>query len=341
MLKKKGRNFVYVIVFLLSFILFDRALFYLIRAEENKLYTKKDILSIFNHRQDFNRNFFRIPKGTYDTLIMGSSRTHRGIHPYYLYKDLHLKAFKNASARTRPRFNYFFYEQYKKYAGIPKVVIYGIDYFMFTVKTNKAFFRKIAAESKEPTLAAGVSLLLANKTQNDEFLIDILEKFSSAAGVEMATGRRNQKTDLPPAAYFIDPFVGYGRKNPSASQRPPQFKKYRYRPYPGLEGVWFFKLLKKLHKDGVAVALVVLPSHIGTYESNFQREAFLTDIRRLVRGLRNVHIFDYDRPEKFRLDNENYFLDGGYGLSSSHLSDQGACALNRMLGADLKSRLGL
>lgn len=329
----KKKCLVFLVVLLGSFFIFDRLLFHAIISQEKNLFKKTDLSTIFFRKKDFNRNFFKIPKGTYDTLIMGSSRTYRGIHPYYLYKYLDKKAFKIAAAKTRPKFNYFFYKVYKKYAGIPEIVIIGMDYFMFKHETNDPFFRHFFPNTEKKPYKKGISLLLTNKTQIDALLNNILEIFAS--------GNDSQKTVKPPGKkkkppQIIDPFIGFETRKITTLKRPPRFNTFEYAPYPGLEGIWFFKLLKELEKDGVTVALVFLPSFIGTYESNFQQEAFLADIRQLIKPLKNIHILDYNRPDKFPLDNIDYFQDGGYGKSNSHLSARGAVVLNRMLTKDLK-----
>lgn len=335
MVTKKRPYLVYAFVFVLCLFLFDRALFYTIRAEEKTFYKKKDLSSMFFRKRDFNKHFVELPKGTYDTVIMGSSRTHRGIHPHYLHKHLGRKAFKIARGKTKPKFNYHFYNEYKKYAGIPELVVYGIDYFMFKMDTDPLFMQYVA-DPRDMEHAGGVSLLLSNKKRIDALLTNILEKFPLAPGADVPPARRARKKNIPVIDSIIDPFIGYGKKEPFDHRRPPRFKTFEYVPYPGVEGPWFLQLLEELEKDGVTVALVILPSCIGTYESNFQREVFLEDIRRLVKPFRDVHIFDYNRPEKFRLDNVDYFLDGGYGKTNSHLSAEGARVLNRMLARDLK-----
>lgn len=334
-MSKKTRYLVYALVFVLSLFLFDRGLFSLIQMLEDAFYTKKDFGMLFARKRDFNKNFLKIPKGTYDTLIMGSSRTHRGIHPHYIHKRLGKTAFKIARGKTKPKFNYLFYNEYKKVAGIPEVVIYGVDYFIFKKETDPLFLQYIAKEEKQKP-NAGVSLLIGNKTRIDGLLTNILEKFAAAPETAVLPAQKGQKEnkDIP----VIDPFIGYGKRNlePINTKKPTRFKTFEYVPYPGGEGTWFLRLLRELEKDGVTTALVILPDYIGTYESNFQQEAFRKDIRERVKSFRNVYLFDYNRPGKFRLSDPAYFLDGGYGKTNSHLSRKGARVFNRMLAKDLK-----
>ena len=331
-MSKKANYFVYAFVFVLSLFLFDRSLFYLIQLEENTFYKKKDFASLFTRKRDFNKNVLKLPRGTYNTLIMGSSRTHRGIHPYYIHKRLGQNAFKVARGKTKPKFNYLFYNQYKQLAGTPKVVIYGVDYFIFKKETDPLFMQYIAkGEERKP--ARGVSLLISNKSRIDGLLSNILERFT----LDRDTAGHSPQYP-PPKIPIIDPFIGYGKQKqePINPLKPAQFKTFEYVPYPGGEGTWFLRLLRELEKDRVTVALVILPDYIGTYESNFQQTAFLKDIREQVKSFSNVFILDYNRPEKFQLSNAGYFLDGGYGKTNSHLSLKGARVFNRILAKDLK-----
>ncbi|MCP5048960.1 MAG: hypothetical protein GY940_17450, partial [bacterium] len=274
-----------------------------------------------------------LPKGTYNTLIMGSSRTHRGIHPHYIYKRLKQKAFKIAKAKIRLKFNYYFYKEYKKIAGIPKVVIYGVDYFMFKLKSNPYFMQwvgdKAAIGDSGWGYNEGPLLLVTNKNRVDDFLNDTLENWNDAASLPTAEGT---------GFNVIDPFVGYGKNKgePLAATKTRGFKRFEYKGYPGIEGIYFTKLLREWEQDGAQVVLVFLPSFIGTFESNHQLNRFKKEIRRLTANYKNVSIYDYNRPEKFQLANPAYFLDGGYGKTNSHLSKTGSRVFHRLFLKDLR-----
>jgi hypothetical protein len=317
-----------LLIFIFFLFAFDRGIFYLIRTWESNHYKKQDFKKIFFQKRDFNKGFLNLPKGTYNTLIMGSSRTHRGIHPYYFFKQIKQKAFKIAKAKIRVKFNYYFYQEYKKYAGIPKLVIYGLDYFMFKLESHEFFMGAVADENTdEDRYNEGVLLLWSNKQRIDSFFNDFLEQLKSKS--------KSERVDLN-TVNVIDPFVGYDLTIPSKPRRPSRFKKYEYVPYPGQEGIYFTKLLKEWEKDGVQVILVFLPSFIGTYESNYQLDLFKKDIRELTAPYKNVFIYDYNQPDKFPLSNPAYFLDGGYGRTNSHLSKKGAKVFNRQLIRDIK-----
>lgn len=321
------------LAFLLLVLVFDRGLFFLMRRLEAGTYKKQSLKQVFFQRRDFNKQFLELPKGTYNTLIMGSSRTHRGIHPFYFYKRLKQKAFKIAKAKIRLKFNYYFYIQYKKHAGIPKVVIYGLDYFIFKLKSHKFFMEAVTGEKPEPEpYKDGPLLLVSNKTDLNTFIDNYLERFNNDLEATIEHGSEK------PAFKLIDPFIGYRKTDPALLKRHKgnRFKHYSYRPYPGEEGVYFTKLLEEWENDGVTVILVFLPDYIGTYRSNHQLDRFKANIRELTGGYKNVFIYDYNRTDKFDLENPAYFLDGGYGKTNSHLSLTGARVFNRMLLRDIR-----
>jgi hypothetical protein len=337
--------------FLAMFFAFDRGLYYLIRTMEARFFSKSTIQRLFYQKRDFNKQFLKIPKGTYNTLIMGSSRTHRGIHPHYIHKRLKQNAFKIARAKSRIKFNYLFYKEYKKIAGIPKVAIYGLDYFMFKFKSNDYFLAAVSGKEFHPPNDAnetndtndkkdardisksrsnqGLSLLIKNKSAIDNFFSRMLDEWN-----QQLDTYSQEKTTFR----IIDPFIGYDKQEPDQLVRKKslKFETFDYTPYPGEEGAYFKLMLEEMNQDGVQVVLVFLPDYIGTFKSNHQRKRFRKDIKRLAAPLKNVHILDYNHPDKFSLSNPRYFLDGGYGKTNSHLSKTGARVLNRKLVRDIK-----
>jgi hypothetical protein len=332
LMPEKGTVSYYVsggLLFILLLFAFDRGLFYLVHSMEKNFYHKKDLRNIFFQKRDFNKKFLDLPRGTYNTLIMGSSRTHRGIHPFYIHKRLNQNAFKIAKAKIRLKFNYYFYKEYKKIAGIPKLVIYGLDYFMFKLESHAYFlqFVKEEEDDKTPGYAGGPLLLVSNKERVDSFLNNALEKWNKTFEVSEQMGQSFK---------IIDPFIGYAKTEPMNTKKPPRFKRFSYEGYPGVEGVYFSKLLEEWKNDGVQVVLVYLPDYIGTYKSNYQLNRFKEEIRKLTAAYNNVSIYDYNRPDRFALDNQAYFLDGGYGKTNSHLSKRGSRVFHRMFIEDLK-----
>jgi hypothetical protein len=325
----KNKKYLFgLLIFILFLFAFDRGIFYLIRTWESSYYKKQGLKKIFFQKRDFNKRFLTLPKGTYNTLIMGSSRTHRGIHPYYLYNQIKQKAFKIAKAKIRVKFNYYFYQEYKRYAAIPKVVIYGLDYFIFKLESHQFFMGAVADEKTGGArYNKGILLLWSNKQRIDSFFNDFLEQLKSKFKPEKVN---------PNTFKVIDPFVGYDKTKPLQRKKPSRFKKHDYVPYPGREGIYFTKLLKDWQEDGVQVILVFLPDFIATYESNYRLDLFKKDIRQLTAPYKNVFIYDYNHPDKFPLSNPAYFIDGAYGRTNSHLSKEGAKVFNRLLIRDIK-----
>jgi len=318
------------LLLIILLLVFDRGIFFLMRSMEKGQLQAKGLQNLFFQKRDFNKKFLELPKGTYSTLIMGSSRTHRGIHPLYIYKRLKQKAFKIAKAKIRLKFNYFFYQRYKEIAGTPKVVIYGLDYFMFKLKSNPYFMKWVSDEqpAKSSAYNNSVLLLAGNKAWVDEFLNHEFEQLNGIirAPRKVAGGKFK----------LIDPFIGYRKSEKTDQHKPAYFKRFKYEGYPGKEGLFFIKLLELWKKDGVQVAMVYLPDYIGTYESNHQLNRFKNEIKRLTGPYKNVTIYDYDRPEKFALSNDAYFLDGGYGKTNSHLSLKGSRVFHRLFVKELK-----
>ncbi|MCK7517049.1 MAG: hypothetical protein MZV64_04665 [Ignavibacteriales bacterium] len=72
-------------------------------------------------------------------------------------------------------------------------------------------------------------------------------------------------------------------------------------------------------------------------------EAFIADVRRLVRSCATCRVLDYAGPARFPIATASYFLDGGYGSTNSHLSQAGAALFHRLWLPDVQdvlARLG-
>jgi len=310
------------LLFILCIFLFDRGIFWSITRIERGFYGK----------DEFEGRFERYVKDKdFSTLIFGTSRTHDGIHPHYLEKYLHEKAFKEAYQGKGPKYYYYFYQMYKKHAGIPKVVIYGIDYFIYTVQSDQKYMSRFHLDDGEglkeylsPTL-----LLLKYKKRFDSLYNHFL-----IAESKPDPGKEDEAfAEFEEARLYIGPPPG---KNRLITEKPKDYLRQLYPHFPGAEGHFFMKLLKELEKDKVTVILVGLPDFFGTYKTNFQRDDFIADMKELESRFKYVHFYNYNRRYRFPLDNEDYFLDGGYGLTNSHLSSEGARVFNRILCQDLK-----
>jgi len=317
-----------ILLFLCFVFMFDRGLFFLLQYLESRYYTPNQFEGTFSRY---------VGDKTFSTLIFGTSRTYEGIHPVYLKLHLGQAAFKESFQGKGPKYNYYFYKMYKKYAGVPKVVIYGVDYFIYTVKSDPRWMvrfdvSKEDEEEVEKGLFSSPLLLLKNKRQIDSFSKNLLVE----AGETVATDEAQEEKDIQE----LDRIQDYtGVEDPKKKLVTKPFRNYhrqRYPRPPGVEGRYFKKLLKLLARDKVTVIFVGLPDHFGSYKTNVERQKFLMHLKRLGRKYKNIHLYNYNKPKKFELSNDSYFNDGGYGMTNSHLSQSGARIFNKLLCEDLK-----
>ncbi|UCH97674.1 MAG: hypothetical protein JSV88_12720 [Candidatus Aminicenantes bacterium] len=313
-------------LFILFVFLFDRGLFYLITTLETKFYSKNK----------FEKRFEKYVKDkTFTTLIFGTSRTYEGIHPCYIEKELGQRVFKETFQGKGPKYNYYFYKLYKKYAGIPKMVIYGVDYFIYNITSDTKWMARFETEVPKEHVGyfSGPLLLVKYKNRIDNFHNNLLI-------------RLKEKEDLDAGEESVRDFIAIHQysglevpkeKKKLVSKYIRNHKLQRYRRYPGIEGEYFMKLMEEWHQDKVTVILVVLPDYFGTYRTNFERKVFALHLKRLEWKYKNVFFYNYNRPQYFFfLRNRDYFNDGGWGQTNSHLSKTGAQVFNKILAKDLK-----
>jgi hypothetical protein len=305
--------------------LFDRGLFLLLSNLEAHFYKP----------ENFEDRFARFVKDKhYNTLILGTSRAYDGIHPYYIAKFLGQKAFRETFQGKGPKYNYYFYHVYKKYAGIPKVVIYGVDYFIYAVESDPKWMARFNLEKKnkneDVNFFSSPLLLLQYKKKIDNFHNNVLIHFQ-----EKSPPKKNEDSFKD----FIEIQEYRGVKAPNKKmiiKRPAKFRRQFFIRYPGQEGRYFKKLLDELEKDKVTIILVALPDFIGTYKTNFQREEFIFHLKTLKRDYKNCYVYNYNRPRVFDINNVDYFNDGGWGNTNSHLSKLGGIVFNKILCEDLR-----
>lgn len=325
--ESRSRRYVVGVVSLFIFVfLFDRGLYLMLHHLEAR----------FNERTDFEETFARYIEGkSYSTLIFGTSRAYEGIHPKYFKEHLGENAYKETYRGKGPKYCYYFYQLYKKYAGIPKVVIYGVDYFVYNIKSYDKWMAHF--KTGEPPQPAGVFssplLLLSMKGKLDTFQNEILLHVNEMGEEHGKEGTR-------------DPFKEFNRiqeytgteaplKN-IVVKKPVKYLKQAYIRPPGIEGDYFTKLLEELDKDDVRIILVGLPDYIGSYKTNYQRDIFIMDLKKLKRRFKKLEVINYNRQYRFDLHNTGFFNDGGYGQTNSHLSQTGAAEFNKLLCRDLK-----
>jgi len=333
-MKKNKMNIKRILYFaaltLIIFFIFDRAAYLLFRNISNQFYRESQPDSETGKISEEVKNY-------YDTLILGSSRTRQGIHPWYLYRDLGLKAYKNARAGQYLKYNYYYYNLFKKKYKTPGYLIYGYDYFIFRLKSSRRRMNNLSDRQEEMAADTGSepmapllnitrypSLLLLKKEQINTFWIDLIDHLSKEEKAidhgNLISGFRGAKTSIPK----------------DLLKEPLTWEKKNYVGYPGHEGKYLDLLFDQLEADQVQVFLVILPDFISVYRTNFEREAFIREAESLFRKYPNVTILNYYSPEKFDIHNPRYFRDGKYGIINSHLSFYGAKILNKKLCRDIK-----
>ncbi len=312
-----------LLAFIFFLFLFDRLLFQGIRRGESYFYRNFSSYSL----QD---KFAAIKdKDEYRVLILGTSRTFDGIHPCYIQSKFGVKSFKEAFVGKGPMYNYFFYQEYRKVMGIPKVVIYGLDYFLFNITSERHWMKRFPAEQVDSRyFQGGVSLLLANKPRIDEFSNTFLNNLTNDKAHDPNYSKERDSAQMESYLGVVSP----GKIDPV---EPPRFRKVRFFKFPGKEGAFFKMLLEQLRRDRVKVLLVSLPEYIGTYWTNHERDKFDRCFIKFQKEFRHVRFLQYNRPKKFDLANLSYFIDGGYGKTNSHLSSAGAEAFSQLLFRDL------
>ncbi len=325
----KTKIFFLIILYLILFVLFDRATYIIFKNISFGFYNKTREISV-------NLNFKKEEIEFYDTLILGSSRTRRAIHPFYLKKHLGLKAFKVAEPGRYLRYNYTYYTIYRKRYKAPKYLFYGIDYFIFKKYSNQGKMINILSYfEKKPEIdmkfnlklfnpIANPSMIFKEKENIDIFITDFIDHLS----------KLHIKDKNKP---LITEYVGKkGTVNKKRLVEPRLWRKSKFARYPGSEGEFLDLLLDKLEKDKVKVFLVIIPDFIGVYRTNFEQKLFSEEIISISKKYSNIMILDYNSQEKFNLSNTKLFKDGNYGNGVSHLSYYGAEILNKMICDDIK-----
>lgn len=309
--KRFGARVLWLTLFLF---LFDRGLFYLTVSAENRFYRDPGFAERF---QEF------IRARSFSTLILGTSRAFAAFQPNAFRTTLGQEAFMEARSGKGPKYDWLFYQLFKKCAGPPKVVVYGLDYFIFQTRSKERWLGRFEGIRAGAGPFSAPSLLLMKKADIEDFLADVIARMGPA---EDKAYRLTQ--DFIKAQDYAGREIAPGKV---VTLEPRDLHKQHYSAYPGNEGRSFKQLLNEWGLDGVTVLLIIIPDHVGTNATNFEQERFLKDLKRLTRGRPNVHIYDFNRPGVFPLDREEYFYNGGWGKSNCHLSKKGAELFNRLL----------
>jgi hypothetical protein len=316
-----------LLVFLFFFLVFDRLIFLAIRRAETlyyrtiSSYSLKDKFAAVRNKRDI------------QVLVLGTSRTFDGVHPWFIEKELGVRVFKEAFVGKGPMYNYFFYQEYRKQVGIPRLVIYGVDYFLFNITSERHWMKRFPAEWVDAHyFKGGIFRLLANKPQIDEFSNSLLNDLK-----EKISGESSYLIERDPAR--MENYLGQPSPGTIDTTEPPRFMRVAFQGFPGKEGDYFELLLDQLQKDRVQVLLISLPEYIGTFATNRSHKKFKRVFGRFSRKRPGVFFYNYNLPDRFDLERADLFIDGGYGKTNSHLSRAGADIFNRMLVRDLPRHL--
>ena len=304
------------LVFLVTLLVFDRASWVALD------WTYRSV----ERRPELRRKLEGVSHGpAYQWLILGTSRTFEAVHPALINRSLGVRAFKEASKGKGLRYNYEFYRLYAQMVGKPRVVIYGLDYFMFGYPSDPRLMRRFGtAATAAPGLFSAWPplLMIANKAASEQAVARILEQVQSRMGSAM--GEVDPENNIADMEAYTGNAVSKVVARPSPSVVPTA----PYPRYPGPEGEYFARLLSALNDDNVGVVLVYLPDYIATQRTNVEHEAFIADIRRLTRDCALCVVLDYSDLARFPLAKAEYFWDGDYGNPNSHLSRAGAEAFS-------------
>lgn len=304
-----------MLIFILALFVFDRGAYFLITRLE----------SAFYGAENFQSKFDEFAEGkTFSTLILGTSRTYEAIHPLYFRTILNENAYKEAQFGKNPKYNYHFYRFFKTHLGVPEFVIYGMDYFIFNSRSNKRWLARLGKLHETFTPFSSLSLLLENKQEIEEFIEAVIQKWNK----RFTPGHHHEVMDF----MTLQKYIGSVHKpGVVVTKKPRHYWRQKYPRFPGKEGNYLRLLLSELDRDGVTTFLVLIPNHLGTFRTNYNRPDMLRDLRRLQRNFKHVHILVLDTPNVFPLQKEEFFINGGWGRTNCHMSRTGAREFNRLL----------
>ena len=308
------------LVFVVALAAFDRALYWGIGALQGRVMRGAELphmLAAVERKTD------------YQWLVLGTSRTYEAIHPAAIERAFGLKAFKSAGRGKGPRYQYEFYRLYAPMFGAPRVLLLGIDAFMFGIRSDDPYLRQL---DRAAAPEAGRSVfwpplrLAAHRREVSSAVSRILERVQfelTPDDPQLSVGLMQAYTGTVPA-------------RPPSQVQPASYPTVPYDRFPGLEGEYFVKLIEACRSDGVAVVLIYPPDVIGTRRTHQDHAGFIEAIRGLLKNCADCFVLDYGDNPRFPSADPGYFIDGGYGVTNSHLSKTGAEAFAALWMPDVK-----
>jgi hypothetical protein len=313
-----------VAVFLAALVLFDRLFFVALQWA----------LLAADRQAEMEHKLSKLTDpASYQWLILGTSRTYEAVHPSFIASELGVRAYKEAWKGKGPRYNYEFYQLYRRLVGTPRLVIYGLDYFMFGMPSEAAVMRRLGwtdAAGPRAAVAWPPLLMVANKPANDRAIVRIVERLQSRA--------LSGSDSFDPEYHLedVEAYTGNPESRVVPRPEPDRFETSAYARHPGLEGEYFTRLVREWTDEGVVVVLVYPPDYIATHRTNVEHAEFIEHVRQVVRGCARCVVLDYSDPARFPLTRPDFFWDGDYGSPNSHLSERGVEQFNRVFLPDLR-----
>lgn len=268
-------------------------------------------------------------KADYQWLVLGTSRTYEAIHPAAIERAFGVKAFKSAGRGKGPRYQYEFYRLYAPMFGAPRVLLLGIDAFMFGIRSDDPYLRDLdraSAHEASSSLLWPPLRLAAHRREVASAVLRILERLQFELTPD----------DPQLSVGLMQAYTGTVPVRPPAQAQPASYPTVPYDRFPGLEGEYFLKLIEACQSDGVTVVLIYPPDVIGTRRTHQDHDAFIEEIRGLVKNCAGCFVLDYGDDSRFPSADPRQFIDGGYGVTNSHLSKAGAEAFAALWMPDVK-----
>jgi hypothetical protein len=319
--KNLRRVILTTLVFCLSFLLLDRLLAWV-------------LVSFCQQWQpSHSRNILTEDILHADIMIIGSSRAYNAFDPEIMAKQTGMTVRQEAWKGKYIRYHYHFYQQYRKISKAPKILIWGLDYFLFAHGTDRPYLQRLGLEEPSPKAhpsqadqykrPAGpfskISHLVRNRALIQGTFYDILNLYNQE---DQPSGPRKYRNS---------------DRHIQAEIEPVQYIKYPYHTFPGQESQYLDDFLKLLIQDGVQIYLVILPDYLGTQLSHADEATYTREWTEIAARYPSISLLNFNTEKTYGISRSHLFFDGGYGKISSHLNRFGAAILSKKVAGILKN----